>query len=113
MWVLLSDQAFREAAMDLTERRGQEPAKRKGEATYTVRSGGWMLAPIGRAETAFAWKAAMQTLRLVDKRALLRVVFIMVALTIVAASMGRANGLASLLGAFSLAGTVFGRVAPR
>jgi ABC-2 type transport system permease protein len=107
VWVLLSDQAFQEAVSDVTERRGQEPAKTKGEATYTVRSTGWPLAPIGRAETAFAWKAAMQTLRMVDKRALLRVAFIMVALTIVAASMGRANGLASLVGAFSLAGTVF------
>ena len=31
----------------------------------------------------------------------------MIALTIIAASMGRANGLASLLGAFALAGTAF------
>ena len=107
VWVLLSDEAFQEAVSDAAERRSQQPAKKKGEATYKVRSAGWTLAPIGRPETAFAWKAAMQTLRMVDKRALIRVAFIMVALTIVAASMGRANGLASLLGAFSLAGTAF------
>ena len=103
VWVLLSDEAFQEAA----ERRSQQPARKKGEATYKVRSTGWTLSPIGRPETAFAWKAAMQTLRMVDKRSLIRIVFIMTALTIVAASMGRANGLASLLGAFSLAGTGF------
>ena len=103
VWVLLSDEAFQEAA----ERRSQQPARKKGEATYKVRSTGWTLSPIGRPETAFAWKAAMQTLRMVDKRSLMRIVFIMTALTIVAASMGRANGLASLLGAFSLAGTGF------
>ena len=106
-WVLLSDEAFQEAVSDMADRRSQEPVKKKGEAAYTVRSSGWTLAPVGRAETAFAWKASMQTLRMVDRRALARVVFIVISLTIVAASMGRANGMAALLGAFSLAGTAF------
>jgi len=44
---------------------------------------------------------------MVDKGSLVRIVAIVVALTIVAASMGQADGLASLLGAFSLAGTAF------
>ena len=105
-WVLKSDEAFQEAVADEAERRSQEPAK-KGDPTYTVRSTGWVLAPAGRPEAAFAWKAAMQTLRMVDKRSLARVASILIALTIIAASMGRANGLASMLGAFSLAGTVF------
>ncbi|HET6198647.1 MAG TPA: hypothetical protein VFE12_22975, partial [Acetobacteraceae bacterium] len=107
VWVLLSDEAFQEVVLDAAERRSQQPAAPKGQATYKVRSTGWTLAPIGRPETAFAWKAAMQTLRMVDKRALIRIVIIMVLLTVVAASMGRANGLASLLGAFALAGTGF------
>jgi ABC-2 type transport system permease protein len=106
-WVLLSDEAFQEAVADAAERRSQQPVKKKGEATYTVRSTAWRLAPFGRPEMAFAWKGAMQTLRLVDKRALLRVVFIMIALTIIAATMGQANGLASLVGAFSFAGSAF------
>jgi ABC-2 type transport system permease protein len=105
-WVLLSDEAFQEAVSDVAERRSQEPAK-KGEPIYKVRSTGWTLAPIGRPETAFAWKAAMQTLRMVDRRSLARMIAILFSLTIIAASMGRANGFASLLGAFSLAGTVF------
>jgi ABC-2 type transport system permease protein len=106
-WVLLSDEAFQEAVADAAERRSQQPVKKKGEASYTVRSAGWGLAPVGRPEMAFAWKGAMQSLRMVDKSALIRVTFIMIALTIVAASMGQGNGLASLIGAFSLAGTVF------
>jgi hypothetical protein len=105
-WVLLSDEAFQEAVSDAAERRSQEPI-RKGQPIYRVRSTGWTLPPTGRPETAFAWKAAMQTMRMVDKRSLLRGAIILASLTTVAALMGRANGLASLLGAFSMAGTMF------
>jgi ABC-2 type transport system permease protein len=49
----------------------------------------------------------MQTFRMVDRRTLVRVVAILFSLTVISASMGRANGLASMLGAFALAGTVF------
>ncbi|MGH9142649.1 MAG: putative ABC exporter domain-containing protein, partial [Vicinamibacterales bacterium] len=62
MWVVLSDGAFQDAVSGIAERRGQEPAN-KGAGTYKVRSTGWVLAPVGRPETAFAWKAALQTLR--------------------------------------------------
>jgi hypothetical protein len=106
-WVLLSDEAFQEAVAQVAEHRSQKPAKKKGDATYVVRSTEWTLQPIGRPEMAFAWKGAMQSLRTVDKGSLVRIAAIVVALTIVAASMGQANGLASLLGAFSLAGTAF------
>lgn len=106
-WVLRSDEAFQEAVTDVAERRSQEPAAAKGATIYKVRSSRWMLAPTGRPETAFAWKAAMQTLRMVDKGSLVRGASILAALTIIAASMGRANGLASLLGALSFAGAVF------
>jgi ABC-2 type transport system permease protein len=105
-WVLKSDEAFQEATADVAERRSQESTT-KGAPTYKVRSTGWTLAPIGRPETAFAWKAAMQTLRMVDKRSLARVVVMLFSLTVIAAKMGRANGLASMLGAFSFAATLF------
>lgn len=105
-WVLKSDEAFHEAAAVVAERRSQEPTT-NGARSYNARSSGWTLAPIGRPETAFAWKAAMQTLRTVDTRSLARIAAILVSLTIVAASLGRANGLASMVGAFSLAGTLF------
>jgi ABC-2 type transport system permease protein len=107
VWVLLSDEAFQDAVSDAAARRSQQPAARRGQPTYTTRASAWTLAPVGRPETAFAWKAAMQTLRMVDRRSLGQVVAIVAALTIVAASMGRANGLASLLGAFSFAATAF------
>jgi hypothetical protein len=106
VWVLLSDEAFQDAVATFAERRSQEPAQKSG-ISYTARSAGWTLAPVGRPEMAFAWKAAQQTLRMVDRRSLARTVIIVVLLTIVAASMGRANGLAALLGAFSFAGTAF------
>lgn len=106
IWVLLSDEAFQEVVIDVADRRQQQPAT-NGAVSYKVRSAGWTLGPIGRPETAFAWKAAMQTLRMVDRRSLARMIAILAALTFVAASLGRASGLASLLGAFSLAGTVF------
>ena len=105
-WMLMSDEAFQDAAADVAERRSVEPAT-KGAPTYKVRSTGWMLAPIGRPETAFAWKAAMQTLRTVDKRSVVRMLAILGMLTAVAASLGQANKFASMVGAFSLAGTVF------
>jgi hypothetical protein len=56
---------------------------------------------------AFAWKAAMQTVRMVDRSSLTRTAVILFFLTVAAATMGRANGLASMLGAFSFAGTAF------
>jgi ABC-2 type transport system permease protein len=49
----------------------------------------------------------MQTFRTVDRVSMIRVVAILFLLTIVATSLGRANGFASMLGALSLAGTVF------
>jgi hypothetical protein len=106
IWVLLSDEAFQEAVASFAERRSQEPAK-KGGISYKVRSATWTLAPLGRPEMAFAWKAALQTLRMVDRRNLARMVVILVFLTIAAATMGRANGVAAMLGAFAFAGTAF------
>ncbi len=105
VWVLTSDAAFEDAAAEVAERRASEPSGR--QASYRVRSSGWPLAPKGRPEVAFAWKAAMQTLRLVDKGTLVRIAAILFSLTIVGLSLGRTNGLAAMLGVFAMAGTVF------
>ena len=104
-WMLMSDEAFQDAAADVAERRSQEPAT-KGAPTYKVRSAGWTLAPIGRPEMAFAWKAAMQTLRTVDKRALARAVALLLPLTVIAVGIGRGE-FAAILGAFALVATLF------
>jgi ABC-2 type transport system permease protein len=104
-WVLLSDSAFHEAANESVERRAQQPSSKR--ASYRVRSGGWTLAPAGRPEAAFAWKAAMQTLRIVDRGALFRSIAIIFALTMIALSIGRNNGVAAMIGIFGIAGTLF------
>jgi hypothetical protein len=103
-WVLLSDAAFQDAANESVERRAQQPAKR---ASYRLRSGGWTLAPTGRPEAAFAWKGAMQMLRIVDRGALIRSAAILLALTMTALSIGRHNGIGAIFGVFGIAGTLF------
>jgi hypothetical protein len=104
-WVLTSDSTFEEAAADAAARRSKEPA---GQAvTYRVRSSGWALAATGRPEAAFAWKAAMQTVRIVDKRTLARSAVILSLLTMAAMSFGRANGVAATFGAFATARVLF------
>jgi hypothetical protein len=103
--MLYSDDAFQDAAADVAERRAREPARKA--ATYRTRSTNWTLATTGRPEVAFAWKAAMQTLRVVDRRTVARAVAILVSLAVVAASAGRSNGVAAVLGAFVTGGAVF------
>jgi ABC-2 type transport system permease protein len=104
-WVLASDSTFQEAATEAAERRSKEPAGQM--VTYRARSSGWTLSATGRPEGAFAWKAAMQTLRIVDKRTLARSGLILLLMTMGALSFGRANGVAATLGAFATACAFF------
>jgi ABC-2 type transport system permease protein len=104
-WVLKSDDAFQEAASEVVERTANNATAQT--VTYRNRTNGWTLAATGRPEGAFAWKAAMQTLRLVDKRSVARIAAVVVGLTVAAASLGRANGLASMVAAFAMVGTAF------
>src|SRR5207245_8767932 len=86
-------------------RQARQPSRRR--AQYRARAGAWTLAPTGRAEAAFAWKAGLQSVRVVDPRSLARLAAIVFALVMVATSFGRANGLAAVLGIFSLVGAGF------
>ena len=104
-WVLKSDETFQDAAAEVAERRKRQPRGPQA-VSYHARSTAWTLAPTGRPETAFAWKAAMQTLRVVDKRGLARLVAILFILTLVATSVGR-EGPAATLGAFAIAAAFF------
>jgi hypothetical protein len=105
-WVLKSNEAFQDAASEVAERTSNNAAVQM--VTYRTRVNGWTLAATGRPETAFAWKAAMQTLRLVDKRSLARIGAVLAGLIVAAAaSLGRGNGLASLVAAFAMVGTAF------
>jgi ABC-2 type transport system permease protein len=105
VWVLRSDEAFHDAADDAARRRGPQ-AQGQQAVSYRARATGWPLAPIGRPEGAFAWKAAMQTLRVVGKRGLARIAALVVALTVVATSAGR-EGPAATLAAFAITAAIF------
>ena len=102
VWVLQSDQAFEEAAAAAAERRVAEVKQQR--ESYRVRSGGWRLQPTGRPEGAFAWKAAMQTIRLVDRRSILRLVALMFAVSMASISLGRGRGFATIVGFFATMG---------
>jgi ABC-2 type transport system permease protein len=105
LWVLKSDQAFQEAADEVARRRGRQ-AQGQRTVSYRARAAGWTLALTGRPEGAFAWKAAMQTLRVVEKRGLARVTAVVFALIIVTMSAGR-EGPAATLGVFAGAAAIF------
>ena len=104
-WMLYSDDVLQDAAADAAHRRESEPS-RKG-AGYKARSSGWTLATTGRPEMAFAWKAAMQTFRVVDRRTLVRAVALLIPLVVIAVTAGQTNGFASVLGAFVIGAAVF------
>jgi ABC-2 type transport system permease protein len=104
-WVLASDATFQDAAEEVAARKAQQPGPRA--VKYRARTTGWNLAPSGRAEVAFAWKAAMQTLRVVDIRSFVRVAAILVLITVGSTAFGRASGLPAIVGIFALAGAGF------
>jgi ABC-2 type transport system permease protein len=104
-WVLKSDATFQDAVEEVVARKAQQPGR--AAVTYRARGTGWALAPTGRAETAFAWKAAMQTLRVVDKRSLFRLAAVVFVISLASVSIGRARGLAAIVGVFAIAGAGF------
>lgn len=105
VWVLKSDATFQDAAEAVEARKAQQAGR--NAVIYRARSTGWVLPPTGRAETAFLWKAATQTLRVVDKRSLFRLAAVVFAISAASISIGRARGLAAILGVFALAGAAF------
>jgi ABC-2 type transport system permease protein len=105
LWVLRSDSAFQDAAEEAAARRTQEA--RPQAAPYGGRLTAWRLAPAGRPEGAFAWKAALQMLRVFDRRAFARIAAILFALIVATTAMGRSRGVAGALGAFSIIAALF------
>jgi ABC-2 type transport system permease protein len=71
-WVLLSDDAFEAAADAFVE--GQEQRTTTTRSRYRLRTKGWALSAVGRPEGAFVWKAATESVRLVNPLTLLRFV---------------------------------------
>jgi ABC-2 type transport system permease protein len=105
VWVLRTDEAFQDAAAEAAARRSRKAAGKRA-VSYRPRAAGWKLAPAGRPEAALAWKAAMQTFRVVDRRSLARFGLILVALAAAASTTGR-GGAAEILGAFAMAAAIF------
>ena len=106
-WVLQTDAALEEAAAAAAARRASAaPAQ---ASAYRASRVGLTLAISGRPETVFAWKAATQTLRGVDRRNIFRLAAIAVALAAAATSLGRAGGARVMAGAgaFALASAAF------
>lgn len=103
-WVLQSDATFEDAAATAAQRRAAEGQRRS--TPYRVRSNSLPLAPSGRPELAFAWKAATQTLRAFGRVAMIRIAAVLFALTMVAVSLGRARDVAGIAGSFALAACV-------
>jgi ABC-2 type transport system permease protein len=100
LWVLQSDAAFEDAAATNAQQRTQEP-RRRG----VVYRGGASVLPLalrGRAELAFGWKAATQTLRAFGKIAIIRVAAVVLALTMASVSMERGSGVPAIIGSLAL-----------
>ena len=104
-WVLMSDEAFQDAASEAAEKKAS--AKATHEPRFSTRSTGLSLDLHGRPELAFAWKAAVQTMRIIDRRSLVRFLAIVSAISVAAVSTSRGRGLAVVLGIFSTVGAGF------
>lgn len=105
VWVLQSDHAFQDAAAAAADRRAREPAR--NAPNYRVRGSAWQLAATGRTEIAFAWKAAIQTMRVVDRRTLLQIAAPVIGLTVAAISWGRSSNVATAIGAIATVAAAF------
>ncbi len=104
LWVMRADGALQDAAADASERSAR---KRSTPGLAGSRVGLWRLRAAGRPEMVFAWKAAAQTMRAVDRRTALRIVAITVALSAIALSASRRPGFAAAMGLFGMAGAAY------
>jgi putative ABC exporter len=104
-WVMRTDEAFDVAAEEVAEKHARQPAK--PIPRYRARPIAWNLALTGRAETAFVWKAALQTFRVVDRRILVRMVLIVVWLVLIVAVAPGRGGFAQIVGVFAGIGSAF------
>jgi putative ABC exporter len=97
-WVVLIDSAFQDAAEQVWTRR--EAAKQASAARYRSQAVAWQLPATGRPEAVFAWKAAVQTLRAIDRGSALRIlvgVSAFAAATLLLGQRGGADALAVLV----------------
>jgi hypothetical protein len=98
IWVMSGDNTFERVATEPGLLESEDGRKRPA---YAGRRASWQLTASGQSETAFAWKAAVQTFRIVDRRVLVRVIAIVTWLAVVVVSSNRGRGLATIVGLFA------------
>jgi ABC-2 type transport system permease protein len=104
-WVLLSDGAFQAATEVAADRRARRQ-QAASSSRYRASARAWALGPAGRAEPAFAWKSATQTLRSVDVPLVFRLCATIAALTVAGATMGRNTSLVAVAGGLAVGGSL-------
>lgn len=104
-WVMFADTALDRLTDTLVEQRAERPASRR--AVYRARPVGWLLAPSGRPEPAFVWKAVLQTFRVVDRRVLIRAIVLVLWAVVVVSLLGSARGIVQALGLLSALAAAF------
>jgi ABC-2 type transport system permease protein len=100
-WVMLSDSAFQAATEAAADRRAQR-REAASASKYRTTARAWSLASAGRAEIAFVWKSATQTLRSVDMRLVIRLCAMLAGLTVAGSILGRNNSLVAVAGGLAV-----------
>lgn len=104
LWVLRADEALQDAAAAAALRR--ERGRSRAGATRAGQ-GPWTLASTGHTEMVFAWKAAVQTSRVVERRTVLRVIALAAGLGAFAVGASQSRGPAAVLALVGLGGAAY------
>ena len=104
-WLIWADSLSVDAADASVERQVNQPTNKR--RAYVARPVAWRLGISGRPELAFVWKAALQTLRAVDRRMLVRVLLIGAWMVGASLLVTRARGLVQLFGVLATWGALF------
>jgi hypothetical protein len=105
IWLVLTDSTFQDAVEEVAKRREHEA--QAAPSLSRTRTAAWQLAPTGSAEGIFAWKAAVQTVRLVDRGHAARMASAFIAFAIASAAIGRRGGWTDAFAAFTLLAAAF------
>lgn len=105
MWLLWADASCVEVADANVERLST--ARPRRAQSYRYRDLGWRLAPVGRPEPVFVWKALVRSARSADRRTAIRISLILLWMIVTTTLVTRAQGLILLFGVFSTWGALF------
>jgi hypothetical protein len=108
LWLLWMDAGSEISAKTVVASMGQGPRSRA--RVYSSRPVAWTLAPRGRVETVFVWKAALQTFRIVDRRVLIRLLLILASMVAASVFVTRVRGFVQVIGLFAAWGAGFATV---